>query len=269
MIEAQSKVETLTESSTSKMKKIRTCMYGYPEGITPKLIALKTGINVNTVKSILPKMNGIKKVMRGYYKVDSEGDTPLVHDLFEWNFHNCILSFQLRHCSSYNLVEEVFDFGIVKCVLVISNSKRATFRVSTDWPLNVSSLSMVAGLFVEKLSFFSDDVIDFKNIMVSTIEFNKDYKNLRLDGVNSISVDNLVEQFKLYQKKRGLRVEHKTKVPLSVESVVDMLSNNPNSVEFNVKLNEQKVELERLTKAFYGTSSLLVRLIDKIGEMQK
>jgi hypothetical protein len=107
-----------------------------------------------------------------------------------------------------------------------------------------------------------------KNILVSSIEFNKDYSNLRLDGLKSVSVDSLTSQFKLYQKKLGLRVEHKTKVPLSVESVVDMLTSSPNSVDIQVKLNQNRERLERMTEIMKKNTELLWKLIDKLNEIR-
>ncbi len=101
-------------------------------------------------------------------------------------------------------------------------------------------------------------------MFIRTIEFNKDYSNLRLDGLNCITVDNLVEQFKLYQKKRGLRIEHKTKVPLTVENIVDMLSSNPNSIEHTIKLADQKKQLDRLTTATSANTHMLYKLIDNL-----
>ena len=112
--------------------------------------------------------------------------------------------------------------------------------------MNVSSLAVVARLFS----------VDWRSVMISSVEFNHDYKNLRLDGVKSISVDSLVSQFKVYQKREGLRLEHKTKVPLSVENVVDMLSNQPNLVDLNVKLSQQREALDRLNLAMRKNSEL-------------
>jgi hypothetical protein len=254
-------VATSSRDFDRKASQITRCMEGYPEGMNPKQIALKTGLNVNTVKSILPKIKGIKKVMRGLYKVLNDGDSPRSFhvELHDWNFHNLIMSCDgASPCFSKD-----FTLGLVSFSVTVSQSGHGVCRVSTDFPLNVSVISMVAHMFSDLVG------VSYSKILISTVEFNKDYRNLRLDGVQSIAVDNLVEQFKVYQKQRGMRIEHKTKVPLSVDSVVDMLSNSPNSVEFNVKLNEHKVALERLTVATQRTSKLLLSLSDKVGALRK
>lgn len=248
---------------SKKISQIIHVMKGYPQGMTPKQISLRTRLNVNTIKSILPKIKKVRKIMRGLYKVDSEGDsTPSFHvELEDWNFHNLILRAEV----DYGLVSPVdIDMGLVHAVFSVSKVGSAVLRVDTDFPINVSSLCLMHYIFNSVLDVYSIRPVAPRDLMVTTIEFNKDYKNLRLDGVQSVSLDNLVEQFKLYQKSIGLRVEHKTKVPMSVESIVDVLSNNPNSIELHLKLNEQSVALERLSKAVSRTDGLLSALLDRM-----
>lgn len=258
-------VATSTRDIDKKTKIIIDCLTGYPEGLNPKAIALKTRINVNTVKSLLPRIPEVKKVLRGLYKVVNRGDTPplLPVELSEWNFHNLVLHADVSRVARRVSSSRLFSFGLVTVDFSVSNARKAVMRVSSDFPLNVSSICFVAGFFVELTG------VDFGSVMVSTVEFNRDYRNLRLDGVQSVSVDGLVEQFKVYQKVRGLRVEHKTKVPMSVESIVDMLRDNPNSVDFHLKLNEQRVQLERLTLATQSTTSLLYKLLDGMNAGMK
>ncbi len=246
--------KTFTRGVTRNTDLITRCLVGYPEGLNPKAISAKTGINVGTVKSALPKMSNIKKVVRGVYKVLEEGDVPSF-DLKDWNFHNCIMTVDCRWDSCVG----VYDFGLVKVDLSVSKFGKGTCRLSSDWPLNVSSLCFVAGWFSDKVG------VDFGDVMLSCVEFNRDFVGLRLDGVKCISIDSLVSQFKLYQKKRGLRVEHKTKVPIMVDSIVDMLSNNPCSVDLYDKLNVQRKELSRLSAATVQNTQLMLRLVDKFN----
>lgn len=254
-------VATSTRDFRKTSDKIISCLKGYPEGLSPKLIAYKTGLNVNSVKSALPKIAGIKKVMRGLYRVANGGDGAVSSklDLSDWNFHNCVLTAVVPDGVPLTVSCGLDVFGLVKATLdVFSSSRKAVFRVSSDWPLNVSSIAWVAYYFADLICVPCEDV------MVSTVEFNYDYRNLRLDGVKSISVDSLVEQFKVYQKRRGLRVEHKTKVPVSVDTVVDMLRSVPNSVELHDKLNEQRRVLDRLVKAVSIHAEVVERLLPRV-----
>lgn len=241
-------------------KKILDCLALFPEGTTPKTISRETGVNVNTVKAILPKLKNIKKIVRGFYKVVEEGDGTLPHqqDLMDWNFHNLVLQVEVNH----KPMDEVYEFGLLKCRVVVSKAGLASLFVSSDFPLNVSSICMVYGFFLILLNngFSMDDV------KVKTIEFNRDYSNLRLDGLRAITLNSLVEQFKIYQKKRGLRIEHKAKVPFTVENIVDMLRNNPNSLEYNVKLQQQQELLNGLAEALSNNTNILFDIIDKLNK---
>lgn len=259
-------VETLGYSWKQKVDKILTVMRSYPEGITPKEISRLSSINVNTVKSILPKLENVKKIMRGYYKVYNWGDAPQPansSELTKWNFHNAIFSTTLKHFPS-KLIETTHSLDLVNLKFIINNSGKATLRLASDYPLNVSSICIMAGYFQEQINKYSNSRPTFSDIKVQTIEFNRDYNNLRLDGVKCITIDNLTEQFKIYQKKLGLRIEHKTKIKFTVENVVDMLSTNPNSLELNIKLSKQKEQLDRLMTATSNNTKQLWAVIDAL-----
>lgn len=262
----QRKVSTRTREPTAKTKKILVCLNNYPEGATPKIIARETGLNVNTIKSLLPKIPGVKKAMRGFYKVLNNGDSH--HDspssrLTSWNFHNCILSSTIARPPP-RLIEESYAIGLIAVKFSLSPLGNATLRISTEHPLNVSSLSLAGVLFSVLLKDHSPTPITAKDIYIKTIEFNKDYSNLRLDGVRAITLDSLSSHFKAYQKQLGLRIEHKTKVPFTVENVVDMLAANPNSMEYNIKLSKQKEQLDNLMTVTTRNTELLFKLLDKI-----
>ncbi len=261
---AKLKVSTRRGVTYQKHQKIIKCLKYFPEGATPKTLARETGINQNTIKSILPKLHGIKKVMRGLYKVVERGDTPLASAssrLTDWNFHNLILSCILQH-GNYILINRDYEFGLIGVKFLISTSGRASFRISSDTPLNVSSISLAAAFFVHLIKEEHLAAPEPGGVIIKSIEFNKDYSNLRLDGVRSVTVDSLISQFKLYQKELSMRIEHKTKVPFTVENIVDMLTQNPDSLEHNLKLSKQADMLDRLTVVTQRNTALLQQLLD-------
>lgn len=223
----QRKVSTRSSTSRAKQEKILEALRLHPEGATPKIIAAKSGLNVNTVKSLLPELKQVKRVTRGWYKILDGGDGTLPNEasLFDWNFHNCILSIE----GDYSDLSYDFRWGSLY-VRIQGSASQATLRLASDWPLNVASLSFVAGFFSELCG------APFSSVVVSSIELNKDFRDLRLDGLNSLSINSLIEQFKVYQKKNALRVEHKTAVPFRAENIIDMLSQNPMSVDFNERI---------------------------------
>jgi hypothetical protein len=258
------KVSTIRGSALRKRHKILKCLADYPEGTTPKTIARHTSLNVNTVKSILPKLTNVRRTMRGFYKVLEGGDGGLSEPdvLRDWCFHNLVLSCELTHCT--RRVDESYALGLVGVSFTLSKSGRASLRLSCDWPLNVSSICLVYGFFRNLLGRYSSDAVGLADVFVRTVEFNKDYSNLRLDGVKCISLDSLCVQFKAYQKRRGLRIEHKTKVPFSVENIVEMLSSNPNGLEHNLKLVSMKKLLDRQAVATEANTRMLYKLIENM-----
>lgn len=249
-----------------KLLKIKECMLNYPEGSTPKMIAFDTSINVNTVKSLLPKIKGIKKILRGVYLVVERGDGPLAqpsNELYDWNFHNCILSCQLKdHAHKYHV--KIYDYSIMRVKVVISKKGLVSCFVATDWPINTTALALAGGFLLEILKNHSSDFLDLNSLWIKTIEFNRDYSNLRLDGLQCITITNLIQQFKVYQKKRGMRVEHKTKVQIGVTDIIDLLVTNPNSSDIHVKLNDQMRGVERLTEQTNKNTQLLGSIINKM-----
>jgi hypothetical protein len=60
-----------------------------------------------------------------------------------------------------------------------------------------------------------------------------------------------------------LRVEHKTKVPLSAENVVDMLQGHVNMVDLNVRLSRQDEALRRLIGVTEKNTALVYQMIDR------
>jgi len=257
-------VATNSRDIERKIKKIETVLESFPEGANPKLIAYHSGLNTNTVKSILPKMANVTKSMRGIYRVVKEGDTPDL--LTDWNFHNLILTYHPNHeILPTRIYEKNGDLGLE---LIVSKSNKCTLRLDCDVPLNVSSITLAYCYFRKYLNL-SKEEMPLSQVYVSSIEFNKDYRNIRLDGINSISIDSLLSHFKLYQKSVSVRKEHKTKVPFSVNNVVEMLSSNPSEIDINIKLSEQQEQLARLTEATSSNSQLMFKLIDSLGDKRK
>lgn len=250
------KVSTNSSNVFQKKDKIIHWLTQHEEGATPSMIAVGTGINVNTIKSILPKMQKVKSVTRGWYKVLIEKDNPLIScgELKDWNFHNLILQTQLK---SYNPLDIKLNYNLIDINILINSKGKCTTRLSSDFPLNVSSICLVYAFLTEKLKPYTNDILTMKNINIRCIEFNKDYSNLKFEGVQCISLDGLCEQFKLYQKSIGLRVEHKTKVEFRVNNMVDMLTQSPNTLDLTTKLNQTEEQLKKLTtQSIYNTNQL-------------
>jgi len=244
-------VETFSSSIHRKRKLITECMMSNPEGCTPKMLACKTGINVNTIKSILPKLENIKRLAHGLYIVENRGDGTPTSDgtPHVWNFHNLVASFPVEKCKDATYLK---DLKLVKLEFKVRNEV-CTLRVSTDEPLNMSSIVLIHDII--NATFMKE--LSLSEIKISTIEFNRDFEHLKLEGTNCLTLDTLYTEFKLYQKKRGLRVEHKTKVPFTAKTMVDVLTHPPNHLEVVTKLRETEAQLSKLTRqSIYNTQQL-------------
>ena len=258
------KVQTLEGVLPPKINAIIKYMATHPEGVTPKMIALSTRVNVNTVKSILPRIANVKKIMRGLYKVVNRGDSPLTappDELRDWTFHNCILSCQTSFIPP-KPENTTHSFSLINLKFILNQKGLLTCFVSTNQPLNLSSLDLVRGYMLQFISLHYYGVEPDVAVWIRTIEFNRDYSNLRLDGVGCIPLDSLCTQFKAYQKRRGLRKEYKTKIPFKVNDIVDMLTTAPQSIDTDMKLNHQQTQLNELTLATVKNTQLLKEMME-------
>jgi hypothetical protein len=222
------KVSTRTIQKQQKIQLILDYLKAIPEGATPKSIALYTGINQATVRGMIGNIENIEQVpgLRGVYHL--VGETG-VDAIFSYNFHNLILAVFLPNYQKES-VKQTLSCDLTNYEFIIGKeSKRATMRLSTpkikgtDYPINLSSITLAFALFRELVLKHSDQKVQMKDVQVSSIEFNKDYSNLKLEGVNCITMENLVEQFKIYQKSDKLRSEHKIKIPMNAEELIKLL----------------------------------------------
>lgn len=262
------KVSTRTNGKLEKMDKILDTLKNHPEGLTPKFIAFHTGINPNTVKSIIPQIFQIKKKdnIRGLYYLVDEGQHG---NIFSWNVHNCILTYKVPEYAGERITK-TFDFGLTNCDLDIgAETKQATLRISTEHPINISALTICFGLFSSLIREYTSVNLELKDVIVSTLEFNQDFQNLRLDGAKCITFDSLIEQYKLYQKQNALRVEYKIKMPITAEVVMSMLNNSTNSLQTAQEIYYLRKGHEVVVKQIKKINALLVALLKRGDSIQK
>lgn len=256
------KVSTKTSRKQEKIKKIINVLEDFPEGLNPKTISFYTKINVNTIKSLLPKISKIRKgELRGlYYLVDKSR-----HDnIFDWNFHNAILSINTPNYEG-ETIKKSESFGAVNYGFTLgAKSKKATFRISSEPPINISSICICSSLLSVLVEKYTSLITESKDILVSSIEFNKDYINLRLDGVKCITLDSLITQFKLYQKQGGLRCEYKFRVPFEIENIFSSLQNMAISLDLYSEVIKLKKNQKIIIDALRNSQSLLGALLNKI-----
>jgi len=262
------KVSTKTPNSLEKQGKILSIIKDHPEGIYPKTISLYSKINLNTIKSTLTKLKSkgivtLKNGIRGLYLLvenDPHGS------LFDWKFHNANLSSIIPdYCGE--TMDETVDFGLVRYDFSIGkDSKQATMRVITDYPINISAIfSCFAyfSLFVNKYTGYTPKL---EETTLSSIEFNQDYVNLRFDGVKCITLTSLLNQFKVYEKENCVRVEYKTTIPIQAEAIASLLNNQTPYLSLIGTVREIKQSQEKSNKNINQIHGILSAILDKFNK---
>lgn len=263
----QLKVATPHASAIEKReKRIVSLVNSHQEGISPMLIfsilsKSDEPIPYNTIKSIcirLFKKGEIDKhpANKGLY---IPVENP-IHSIFEINLQNLVLTYQLKENESVetrvsNIKEEL---GTIKTRFEVGkDSKKATIHISTDYPFNISSLSLCVAIFKQRIKeYLHISSIEDKDIHVSSTEFNKDYYGCRIDGCNCITVESLLCSFKAYQKsKNRVRMEYKTKASFSIDFLNNLLIGNINNAE-NISMNREIIENQkRMERFLYNITS--------------
>jgi len=261
------KVSTRTIEKNRKVNQIIKILKNFPEGITPKIVAYHSSINVNTIKSLLPQILQVKKKegIRGIYVLVDESDHG---SIFDWNFHNTQLSYIILGYMGKR-IKKTYNFEFINYEFEIGEkSKKATLRISTDHPINVSSLCCCYLFFAELIKKYANVMPTPNKVWITSIEFNKDYKNLRLDGPKCITIDSLLTQFKLYDKKSCVRIEHKLKVPINCEIIFSMLSDSTESIEIYHALCELNKKIEIVLDSEKRNIDLMLNLLNKMDKIK-
>lgn len=239
----------------------------YPEGAYPKVIAFSSGINVNTTKSILKKLERkgavkLKEGLRGIYVLV---DNELHGNIFAWNFHNTTLTCLLPDYTGER-VKETLNFGLVNYEFEIGKeTKNASMKVITNYPINISSICSIFSFFSLLIQKYVNYLPKMEEISLSCIEFNQDYLNLKFEGTKCITLTELLNQFKIYEKKTGIRAEYKLTIPIKAEAILSLLNNQTPSLSLVQDMNLLKIKSETIEKTIIKMNGLLSALLNKIS----
>jgi hypothetical protein len=262
------KVSTRTYNARRREERVLSLLRDSPEGLTPKSIGSMTvassdPLNTNTIKSILKRLElsrKIRKKMRGYYVLV---DNP-IHDVFSYNLHNIILTYTSNEIEINSKINETIDTYLGKIRFGVGKgSKKATMCISTDYPFSFSGIGLIAACFKERVKMHCNIDISAEDIIINSIEFNKDYGNLKFEGLNSVTLSSCLADFKVYQKNNRIRKEYRVKVPFSMDILLGILNSdlsNSNYIQ-NIATTEEK--LNRIEKKMEWMSRFLVESVIK------
>ena len=255
----QLRVTTRTTSKLMKMQLIKEDVFKHPEGTTPTLIHLSTGINLNTIKTYLHEINDVKQKGYGglWIPVGEKGDSPL--KITEPKIHNEIITYQIPNYSRGH-IEEDFDCGAIKYTFVIGRtSKQATLtRIAVDGiqiPVEIPTIMAVCEHFKYRIKNYTGSVPTDKEIIFELIEFNQTFENMKLNFGKCFTLETLNCMYKIYQKDIGVRVETKLK-DITAETIFEFFRGN-------YKIIELENEIEKIVESQKNMENYL-RYISKV-----
>ena len=250
------KVSTKPNKKQKREEKIINILEDHQEGLYPKTIAGFLRENVNTAKSTIREME-----LRGLIKKDinKRGIYHLVENkvygIFNFKFQNAIIICKLPKIKKDSVIHNGFK-GIVRYrIKFCKNTSQATLRLSSPTCIDIGAISVFIQLFKLEIEKNTGYEPLLKDITIRSIEFNKDYTNLRLDGFNSLTVESFIAQYKIYQKSRAVREEYKIKLPITATVLFELLNSGHNYASLSLKtdyLREEIVEMKKLLSKILG-----------------
>lgn len=269
------RVTTRTVSKLVKMEDIREEVFKHSEGITPKMISAATGINHDTVKAYLFEIEDIKQKDYGglWVPVGERGDSPL--KISEPKTHDEIITYQIPNYNGV-YIEEDFDCGAIKYKFTIgSTSKQATFtRMAVDGvqiPVEIPTIMVVCRDFKNKIKNHTGIEPTNKEIIFKLIELNQDFENMKLNFGNCFTLETLNCLYKIYQKKKGVRVETKL-TDVTAETLFEFFRGNYKIIELEEivkRIAESQENIENYLIYVSRVLSSFHKPIDLISEDKK
>jgi hypothetical protein len=145
-------------------------------------------------------------------------------------------------------------------------SKKATMHISSDFPYNITSLCILVRVFQDEVEKCSGYRPETKEIYVNTMELNNDHLGLRIEGANCITIDGLIAEFKLYQKKDRVREELKIKVPFQSDIILRLLKQFYVSVETEANLRDIKFRLDKIEDNHQRLGKALFNRLEQLSD---
>ena len=254
-----------------KEERLLRIIKDYPEGISPITLYNITKLPHNTIKTILRRLlnKGIIKSIasaQGYYAL-AENST---HMMLFYNVQNAIIQVESDKISIDEEINEEENLeNIIKFNLVIgAKSKKATFTVSSDYPFNFTSLVGYVHMFQEKMVRLCKFKPKLDEINIRTFEINHDHLGYRVDGLSSYTIRNAIADFKLYNKKNGVREEYKIKVPIPFRFIQTLIEQGITTAFYTQKIDRIDSKLHETNKLMRKLKGLFNKLVSKFFPLE-
>lgn len=214
--------------------------------VTPLQIAQNLHANRNTIRGILRQLLAKGKVVQPYhgayqsFRIDGMRFAPL-------RLHNIILTVEgLEVASHWEWNEKIGECGL--SVVFGTERGKATARISCDRGLDRNACLFAVKRCVEVIQYRLGHAVE--NVIVKTVEFNKDYSGVRLDGRQCLTVKGLYDVIeRVYQKEENLvRHEFKVSTPMELRNFEGLLKGGLGQFNMTQAIFESLQEQRRYEK---------------------
>jgi len=248
-------------SGISKTKRILKVLRESETPLKPKEIAFLAKVNHSTTRSYLRRLEGKEQVERPFPQVYVATPTHVMGDDLVC-VHNLVLGVDAPKLSKGIRKFEGW-FGAVK-LRVLFGSKRGkiTGFVSCDSGMDLDKYLFVVDKFKSVIFERVGVRVCDGEVNVVTFELNKDRKDIRLDGVKSLTVKDFSGVLeRIYSKDGGVRSEVKVSESMSVASVEALLKGGmtPYQILQGQALTNKK--LDNLDDTLKQTNRLLANVL--------
>ena len=252
-------------SGISKTKRILKVLRENERPLKPKEIAFYAKLNRSTARVYLRRLLEQGEVSQPYPQAYV---TKTVHAMAKGlvRVHNLVLGVDAPGLGRGVPRFEGWFGGVKVRVLFGFRRARITGFVSCDEGMDFDKTVLVIDKFKQVVYERTGAKIGDGEINIVTCELNEDRRDIRLDGLKSVTVKDFVGSLeRIYNKGEGLRSEVKVK-PQSLESIFTALKGGPAFTQLLGVVYAQGKVLEEVREAIKFQNRVNVQLLGFLKE---
>jgi len=242
-----------------KKRKIKDALIRHPEGLVAKQLHVETGISYPTVRQylrILVKEGevGQKLGTKVYVSVTNKpygiGEPPKIQNV-RLNL-KCPDGVKLK----YGKVVKSIETLKIEVTFGVTNNQ-ITACISAEPPMDLREFKQVIDTFKSMVrdSLNLKNPIDDKGILITSVELNNDFEGLRLDGIQSLTLNSCMKVLeKIYNKGNKIRREVRVR-NISLESFYTLIKRGVRDFDVTQRMINMEKEIAGVKKAMKYTNS--------------
>lgn len=248
-------------SGISKTKRILKVLRESEEPLKPSEIAFFAKVNHSTTRVYLRRLLGQGEVTQPYpQKYVTKTTHGIVKDLV--CVHNLVLSIDAPRLPKGIRAFEGWFRSVKLRVLFGSRNEKITGFVSCDEGMDLDKYVFVVDKFKSVIFERTGARVCDGEVNVVTFELNKDRKDIRLDGVKSLTVKDFSGVLeRIYSKDGGVRSEVKVAEPMNVASVEALLKGGMTNYQIVQGVGLLRQDIREQIKVQKETNRLLANVL--------